>query len=52
MVAGPAIVERMGDTIVIPPDCTAEVDRYRNLILHLKGTPGGRPAVGQRGALA
>lgn len=30
---GPAIVERMGDTIVIPPHMTGIVDRYGNVIL-------------------
>lgn len=28
---GPAIVERMGDTVVVPPDHTVQIDRFRNL---------------------
>jgi N-methylhydantoinase A len=35
LLAGPCIVERMGDTIVIPPAVQAEVDQFGNLILHL-----------------
>jgi N-methylhydantoinase A len=35
VVAGPAIVERMGDSVVIPPGYEAAVDRYLNLRLGL-----------------
>src|SRR5262249_35098676 len=49
-IAGPSIVERMGDTIVIPPGGAAEVDRYRNLILHVDRPAGERETVG-RGAV-
>jgi N-methylhydantoinase A len=31
--AGPAIVEQLDATTVIPPGWTAEVDRHRNLVL-------------------
>ncbi|WP_027415287.1 hydantoinase/oxoprolinase family protein [Aneurinibacillus terranovensis] len=33
---GPAIVEQLDSTVVIPPEFTAEVDAYRNLILTYK----------------
>jgi N-methylhydantoinase A/oxoprolinase/acetone carboxylase beta subunit/N-methylhydantoinase B/oxoprolinase/acetone carboxylase alpha subunit len=34
-IAGPAILERMGDTVVLPPGCRATVDAIGNLHLHL-----------------
>ena len=30
---GPVIIQRMGDTVVIPPGATARMDRWRNLIV-------------------
>lgn len=36
-IEGPAIVEQMDSTIVIPPHTTAKVDHYRNIILTLQG---------------
>lgn len=30
---GPAIIQRMGDTVVIPPGAVARMDRWRNLIV-------------------
>ena len=35
--AGPAIVERMGDTIVVPTQVAAEVDGFGNVVLTLGG---------------
>jgi 5-oxoprolinase (ATP-hydrolysing) len=32
-VAGPAIVEEFDTTVVIPPDCTAAVDAYGNVVI-------------------
>lgn len=34
---GPAIVEDSGSTAVVPPDCTAEIDPYGNLVVTLHG---------------
>jgi N-methylhydantoinase A len=42
VVAGPAIIERMGDSVVIPPDYSATVDQYLTLQL--------RPVAGSAGA--
>jgi N-methylhydantoinase A len=39
LVAGPAIVEQMDTTTVLPPSVTAEVDKYGTLIVEL-ATPG------------
>ena len=36
-IAGPAVVEQFDSTIVVPPDMTAEVDRYSNLLIRMKG---------------
>jgi N-methylhydantoinase A len=36
---GPAVVERMGDTILIPPGVRGEIDRFQNLILHVDAAP-------------
>ncbi len=35
-IAGPAIVEQFDSTTVIPPDVTAEVDQWRNLIMRVE----------------
>ncbi len=35
VLAGPCIVERMGDTIVLPPGASGHVDQYENLLLEL-----------------
>jgi N-methylhydantoinase A len=37
VVAGPAVIERMGDAVVVPPDHTAAVDRYLTLRLSAVG---------------
>jgi N-methylhydantoinase A len=34
---GPAIIEQMDSTIVVPPNTSVKVDSYRNLILTLQG---------------
>jgi N-methylhydantoinase A/oxoprolinase/acetone carboxylase beta subunit len=34
---GPAIVEDSGSTAVVPPDCTAHIDPYGNLVVTLNG---------------
>ena len=39
VVAGPAIIQRMGDSVVIPPGYRAEVDRHATLHLHLIERP-------------
>ncbi len=44
VVEGPAIVERMGDSVVIPTGYAAEVDRY--LTLRLSSTAAGRSTAG------
>jgi N-methylhydantoinase A len=36
---GPAIVQRFGDTVVVPPDTQVDVDRFSGLTI----TAGGRP---------
>lgn len=36
IVAGPAIIEQLDSTTVVPPQYTAEVDAYKNLIMTLK----------------
>lgn len=35
VLAGPAVVERMGDTVVIPPQTSAAVDNYGNIRIEL-----------------
>ncbi|WP_182083976.1 hydantoinase/oxoprolinase family protein [Aureimonas sp. ME7] len=35
--AGPAIVEQVDSTVVVPPGAAAEVDRYLNIIIRVKG---------------
>jgi N-methylhydantoinase A len=42
-VAGPAIVERMGDSVVIPRDFEAEVDEYLSMNLHAVDRAAARP---------
>jgi N-methylhydantoinase A/oxoprolinase/acetone carboxylase beta subunit len=37
VLAGPALIEDMASTIVIPPDATGHVDRWRNVIVQLRG---------------
>lgn len=32
-IVGPGIIEQMDSTIVIPPDCTAKIDKFRNIII-------------------
>jgi N-methylhydantoinase A len=36
-IAGPAIVDQLDSTTVIPPDFTAEVDGHRNIVLRREG---------------
>jgi N-methylhydantoinase A len=43
LIAGPAVIERMGDSVVIPPGYQAEVDRYLSLRL-TKAQPDAGPA--------
>ena len=38
IVNGPAIVERMGDSVVVPPGMIAAMDEYRSLLLQPKPT--------------
>ena len=38
-IQGPAIIERMGDTVVLPPGTTASVDEIGNLLLKLPEAP-------------
>lgn len=33
VIEGPAIVEQMDSTVVIPPNCTAEIDLYQNIVI-------------------
>ena len=35
--AGPAIVEQVDSTTVVPPGAAAEVDRYLNILISVKG---------------
>ncbi|MEI3599018.1 MULTISPECIES: hydantoinase/oxoprolinase family protein [unclassified Oceanobacillus] len=37
IISGPAVVEQLDSTVVIPPDFVAEVDNYKNIIISLKG---------------
>ena len=34
---GPCIIERMGDTVLIPPDFTANVDEFYNIYVVMNG---------------
>lgn len=36
-ISGPAIIEQVDTTIVVPPNVTAKMDSYRNIILELGG---------------
>ena len=36
IVNGPAIIERMGDSVVVPPGMIAAMDEYRSLLLQLR----------------
>ena len=38
IVNGPAIIERMGDSVVVPPGMIAAMDEYRSLLLQPKST--------------
>lgn len=40
---GPAIVEQMDSTVVVPPDWRAEVDDYGNIVLRLHVSIGATP---------
>ncbi len=44
-IEGPAIIEELDTTIVIPPDCRASVDEYGNLVITLGDI--GETALGQ-----
>jgi N-methylhydantoinase A len=33
--AGPAVVEQVDSTVLVPPGCTAEVDKYLNIIIRV-----------------
>ena len=39
---GPAVVEQLDSTTVIPPGVDAEVDEYLNILMHLSESRGGR----------
>jgi N-methylhydantoinase A/oxoprolinase/acetone carboxylase beta subunit len=43
LIAGPAVIERMGDSVVLPPGCQAAVDQYLSLRL-TKAQPDAGPA--------
>jgi N-methylhydantoinase A len=49
LIRGPAIVERMGDSVVVPPGYEAAVDCYLNLRLRLPPSPRPSPAEGGGG---
>jgi N-methylhydantoinase A len=34
-VCGPCVIEEREATVVVPPDCTVDVDGYRNLLITL-----------------
>ena len=34
--SGPAIVEQVDSTVVIPPQATAKVDQYMNILIRVK----------------
>jgi len=36
-ITGPAIVEQFDSTVVVPPNTTAVVDKYLNILIHLQG---------------
>ena len=35
-ISGPAVIEQLDSTIIIPPDNTAEIDKYSNIIVNMK----------------
>ena len=35
-ISGPAVIEQLDSTIIIPPDNIAEIDKYSNIIINLK----------------
>ena len=35
--SGPAIVEQIDSTVVVPPNTTATVDKYLNILIRVKG---------------
>ncbi|WP_156856411.1 hydantoinase/oxoprolinase family protein [Oceanobacillus sp. AG] len=37
IISGPAVVEQLDSTVIIPPDFVAKVDNYKNIIISLKG---------------
>lgn len=49
-VEGPAIIERMGDTVVIPPGFRAEVDPYLTLVLSAIENVPSAVAAAERGS--
>ena len=50
-VSGPAIVEELDTTIVIPPHCTAALDDFGNLIISLQAIAAQDAAVGGAGLI-
>lgn len=36
IIEGPAIIEQLDSTIVIPPDWTAKIDTYKNIVLNVR----------------
>jgi N-methylhydantoinase A/oxoprolinase/acetone carboxylase beta subunit len=44
LIAGPAVIERMGDSVVLPPGYQAAVDPYLSLILTRADAPAGAQA--------
>jgi hypothetical protein len=48
MISGPAVIERMGDAVVLPPGYQATVDEYLSLSLSLTKAAES-PAASQAG---
>ncbi|MBI1736963.1 MAG: hydantoinase B/oxoprolinase family protein [Candidatus Rokubacteria bacterium] len=44
--AGPAIIEELDTTILVPPRCVATLDRFGNVVLALPADDGGAPVAG------
>ncbi|MFP6681413.1 MAG: hydantoinase/oxoprolinase family protein [Gammaproteobacteria bacterium] len=47
VITGPAIIERMGDSVVVPPGISATMDQYRSLLLqsrNISEVSGGEPS--------
>ena len=40
-ITGPAVLEQMDSTIIVPPDMTAEVDEYLNLVIYTSAAQDG-----------